>query len=230
MGQHLVGRHSQPALVTSHSQPQRLQGDGRVQPNGDAVSPKRGRWNKKRLSPKDPAEAATEVTKAIDALIDHLEMTTEIKRQEEAFKNAARTIHNLLRINDDSFNAMILAGAGGTGKTRLVKETLFECALQQEEQHRMRVAWLEHHKVSPVQLLNDLYAYRDKDNVIVFDDMDRMFDDFEIVEILNGALENEGTRLVHAVPTEKFGNIQPNPFPYERQDHFHHQRQPATND
>jgi hypothetical protein len=100
------------------------------------------------------------------------------------------------------------------GKTRLVKEALFECALQQGEQP-MRVAWLEHHKVTTAQLLNDLHAYRGKNDVIVFDDMDRMFGDFEMVEILNGALENEATRMVHAVPTEKFANIQPNPSPYE---------------
>src|SRR5262249_2804245 len=80
---------------------------------------------------------------------------------------------------------------------------------------RVRVAWLEHHKVSAAQLLNDLYVYRGKDNVIVFDDMDRIFDDFEMVEILNGALENEGARLVHAAPADQFLNIQPNPFPYE---------------
>jgi hypothetical protein len=110
---------------------------------------------------------------------------------------------------------MILAGAGGTGKTQLVKETLFECALEEGERQTSRAVWLEHHKVSCVQLLNDLYMYRGKEDVIIFDDMDRMFDDPEIIEILNGALENDCERLVRAAPADKFPNIEPNPFPYE---------------
>jgi hypothetical protein len=173
------------------SRPRQTQNASKRCSAGQGTVPSNGRWNKRRLSPKDPAEAAKNVQKEIDALLAHLEMKAEVKRQEEAFKNAARTIKNLLRIEDNSFNAMILAGAGGTGKTRLVKQTLFECALQRGDQQSIRVAWLDHHKVTTTQLLNDLYAYRHKANVIVFDDMDRIFDDFEMVEILNGALERE---------------------------------------
>jgi hypothetical protein len=153
--------------VTAQAQPLQMQDN--VRPNGKAATQGNGRWNKRRLSPKDPQEAARELTKEIDALFDHLGMRSEAERQEEEFKNAARTIKHLLRIEDHSFNAMILAGAGGTGKTRLVKETLFECALHQGEQRPMRVAWLEHHKVTAAQLLNDLHAYRGKNDVIVFD-------------------------------------------------------------
>jgi hypothetical protein len=75
--------------VTAQAQPPQMQGNAR--PNGKAATLGNGRWNKRRLNPKDPEEAAKELTNAIDALFDHLGMRTEAERQEEEFKNAART-------------------------------------------------------------------------------------------------------------------------------------------
>src|SRR5205814_7040316 len=89
-------------------------------PNSEVASPKKGRWNKRPLNPQNPALAALDVPKAIDAQAAKLGLVNEMQRQEENFRNATEGIKDRLR-GDDPCNCMIIAGTGSIGKTQLVR-------------------------------------------------------------------------------------------------------------
>src|SRR2546429_6572368 len=56
--------------------------------------------------------------------------------------------------------------------------------------------------------------FSNRDNLLVYDDMDRTFDEFENVELLKSALENEREREIYVDPRYNLPDIQPNPFSF----------------
>ena len=96
-------------------------------------------------------------------------------------------------MNCAGFHGLILAGAGGVGKSRFVRGVLHD-ALGKDFNNV--VSWQEHHKIKVAELISTLEDHAASEKLIVFDDMDRMFDDCEMVEILSAALQNERQRTI----------------------------------
>jgi hypothetical protein len=181
-------------------------------PNSEVASPKKGRWNKMPLSPKDPALAALNIAKEIDALSAKLGLENEMQHQEENFRNASEGIKDRLR-GDDPCKCMMIAGTGSIGKTQLVKEAVASSASQHIRE--MNVDWFSHYNASITQMIANFYEHRGGDNLLVWDDMDRTFDDLEKIELLKGALENEKTRQIYVDQRYNLPDIRPNPFSFE---------------
>jgi hypothetical protein len=126
-------------------------------------------------------------------------MTKQVRTQEEPFEHAG-TIRHLIHMNSAGFHGLILAGAGGVEKSRFVRGVLHD-ALGKDFNNV--VSLQEHHKIKVAELISTLEDHAASEKLIVFDDMDRMFDDCEMEEILSAALENERQRKITVRPKKE---------------------------
>ena len=76
-------------------------------------------------------------------------MTKQVRTQEEPFEHAGTMIRHLIHMNSAGFHGLILAGAGGVGKSRFVWGVLhdalgkdFNNVLSGQEHHKIKVAEL----------------------------------------------------------------------------------------
>ena len=92
--------------------------------------------------------------------------------------------------------AMIVSGPPGVGKSHGVEEVLdryktIEALGGSSKYEVVKGA------MSPIGLYCKLFKYADKDNVIVFDDCDSIFDEPLALNILKAALDSKKTRTIH---------------------------------
>ena len=92
--------------------------------------------------------------------------------------------------------AMIVSGPPGVGKSHGVEEVLdryktLETLGGSKKYEVVKGA------MSPIGLYCKLFKYADKDNVLVFDDCDSIFDEPLALNILKAALDSKKTRTIH---------------------------------
>jgi len=92
--------------------------------------------------------------------------------------------------------AMIVSGPPGVGKSHGVEEVLdryktLETLGAAKKYEVVKGA------MSPIGLYCKLFKYADKDNVLVFDDCDSIFDEPLALNILKAALDSKKTRTIH---------------------------------
>jgi hypothetical protein len=87
--------------------------------------------------------------------------------------------------------ALIVSGAGGTGKTYNVESVLEDAA----ENHGVKVNIIKA-KVTPVALYCQLYQYSDKNSITVLDDADAILSDEDGLNVLKAALDSSATRKI----------------------------------
>jgi hypothetical protein len=92
--------------------------------------------------------------------------------------------------------AMIVSGPPGVGKSHGVEEVLQRYktveALGGSKKYEVVKG-----AMSPIGLYCKLFKYADKDNVLVFDDCDSIFDEPLALNILKAALDSKKTRTIH---------------------------------
>lgn len=93
--------------------------------------------------------------------------------------------------------AMIVSGPPGVGKSHGVEDVLgrydTHAYLSGEEPKYQFVKG----NMSPVGLYCKLYEFKEKDNVLVFDDCDAVFDDPLSLNLLKAALDSKAVRKIH---------------------------------
>jgi len=92
--------------------------------------------------------------------------------------------------------AMIVSGPPGVGKSHGVEEVL-ERYKTMETLGASKKYEVAKGAMSPIGLYCKLYKYADKDNVLVFDDCDSIFDEPLALNILKAALDSKKTRTIH---------------------------------
>jgi predicted AAA+ superfamily ATPase len=92
--------------------------------------------------------------------------------------------------------AMIVSGPPGVGKSHGVEEVLERYKLMETLGAQKKYEVVKG-AMSPIGLYCKLYKYSDKDNVIVFDDCDSIFDEPLALNILKAALDSKKTRTIH---------------------------------
>lgn len=93
--------------------------------------------------------------------------------------------------------AMIVAGPPGVGKSYGVERIVEQAQLMSELGGGTRLrSEIIKGSTSPIGLYCTLYKYSDRNNVVVFDDMDSMFFDDISLNILKGALDSGGKRKI----------------------------------
>ena len=92
--------------------------------------------------------------------------------------------------------AMIVSGPPGVGKSHGVEEVLDRYKMMEQlgADSKYTVA---KGAMSPIGLYVKLHDYKDKDNVIVFDDCDAIFEEPLALNILKAALDSKKTRTIH---------------------------------
>ena len=95
--------------------------------------------------------------------------------------------------------AMIVSGPPGVGKSHGVEKVLGKHDLLADIAGNSKLKKYEVVKgaMSPIGLYCKLYQYADRDNVIVFDDCDSVFDEPLALNILKAALDSKKTRTIH---------------------------------
>jgi ATPase family associated with various cellular activities (AAA) len=161
------------------------------------LSPATARWQHKRvLSPKDPEEAAVYLDGAIESLIAEYQLSTEVGRQRKAIEHMRISLHHLMHDKDsETLNGLVISGAAGMGKTRMIEE-----ATNEAKRPKHRVSWEEHHKMDHHAMAQVLELYSRAHDVVVFDDVDRMFENSAMLEILKAAQETEKERWISYRP------------------------------
>ena len=92
--------------------------------------------------------------------------------------------------------AMIVSGPPGVGKSHGVEEVL-ERYKTLETLGGTKKYEVVKGAMSPIGLYVKLFKYADKDNVLVFDDCDSIFDEPLALNILKAALDSKKTRTIH---------------------------------
>jgi hypothetical protein len=94
--------------------------------------------------------------------------------------------------------AMIVSGPPGVGKSYGVEKVLGKHDIITDlDPGRPRKYEVVKGAMSPIGLYCKLYKYADKDNVLVFDDCDSIFQDELSLNILKAALDSKKTRRIH---------------------------------
>lgn len=95
--------------------------------------------------------------------------------------------------------AMIVSGAAGVGKSWGVENVLSDYQLMADiaNDQKLRQFEVVKGKISALGLYAKLYQYRDKNNVIVFDDIDDVLMEEACLNILKAAVNTSGSCTVH---------------------------------
>jgi hypothetical protein len=102
----------------------------------------------------------------------------------ETLENLRGLVNGLL---GGAFNALFVTGRGGTGKTQVVEDSLADAGL---------IEGLGYFKVTGTSSAAGLYAllYRYRDEIIVFDDSDGLFNDVDARNLLKAATDTKPQR------------------------------------
>jgi len=92
--------------------------------------------------------------------------------------------------------AMIVSGPPGVGKSHGVEEVLDRYKMMEQLGADSKYTVVKG-AMSPIGLYVKLHDYKDKDNVIVFDDCDAIFEEPLALNILKAALDSKKTRTIH---------------------------------
>ena len=92
--------------------------------------------------------------------------------------------------------AMIVSGPPGVGKSHGVEEVLERYKMMETLGGTKKYEVVKG-AMSPIGLYVKLFKYADKDNVLVFDDCDSIFDEPLALNILKAALDSKKTRTIH---------------------------------
>ena len=92
--------------------------------------------------------------------------------------------------------AMIVSGPPGVGKSHGVEEVLDRYKMMETLGAQKKYEVVKG-AMSPIGLYCKLFKYADKDNVLVFDDCDSIFDEPLALNILKAALDSKKTRTIH---------------------------------
>lgn len=92
--------------------------------------------------------------------------------------------------------AMIVSGPPGVGKSHGVEEVLERYKMMETLGGAKKYEVVKG-AMSPIGLYVKLFKYADKDNVLVFDDCDSIFDEPLALNILKAALDSKKTRTIH---------------------------------
>ena len=92
--------------------------------------------------------------------------------------------------------AMIVSGPPGVGKSHGVEEVLDRYKMMETLGAQKKYEVVKG-AMSPIGLYVKLFKYADKDNVLVFDDCDSIFDEPLALNILKAALDSKKTRTIH---------------------------------
>ena len=99
-------------------------------------------------------------------------------------------------VKKGAVRAMIISGPPGVGKSHGVEEVLDRYQMVETLGGAKKYEIVKG-AMSAIGLYCKLYKYSDKDNVIVFDDCDSVFDDTLSLNILKAALDSKKTRTIH---------------------------------
>src|SRR5210317_1073316 len=92
--------------------------------------------------------------------------------------------------------AMIVSGPPGVGKSHGVEQVLERYKMMETLGGTKKYEVVKG-AMSPIGLYVKLFKYADKDNVLVFDDCDSIFDEPLALNILKAALDSKKTRTIH---------------------------------
>jgi len=116
---------------------------------------------------------------------------------------------------DGNVNALMVAGAPGVGKTYELERKLEQSLNENKITSYVSMKGT----VSAIVLYKTLYKNKDKGQVIVLDDVDRIYGDEEAMNILKAALDSSVVRKVSWMKASRFLEEDgiPNSFEYEGQ-------------
>ena len=124
-----------------------------------------------------------------------------IMETDEQIKDRMRTRFRILTdmtkaVKRGDVTAMIVSGAPGVGKSHGIEEVMHKYEtlelLGMEKKHEFVKG-----NMSPIGLYVKLYNMREKDNVIIFDDCDSIFEDVLALNILKAALDSKPKRTIN---------------------------------
>lgn len=99
-------------------------------------------------------------------------------------------------VKQGAVRAMIVSGPPGVGKSHGIEEVLDRYQMVETLGGKKKYEIVKG-AMSAIGLYCKLYRYSAKDNVIVFDDCDSVFDDPLSLNILKAALDSKKTRMIH---------------------------------
>ena len=116
---------------------------------------------------------------------------------------------------DGNIRALIVSGSAGVGKTHELEKKLKDGARSGKIDSYNTVKG----SISSVCMFQTLYDNREKGQVLVFDDTDKVFEDEETLNLLKAALDTSATRTISWAKASRFldGNSIPTQFDYEGQ-------------
>ena len=125
-------------------------------------------------------------------------VSTETDEQiKERLRNRFRILTEMTKaVKRGDVNAMIVSGAPGVGKSHGIEEVMHRYEtlemLGMEKKHEFVKG-----NMSAIGLYVKLYNMRGKDNVIIFDDCDGIFEDVLTLNILKAALDSKPKRTIN---------------------------------
>lgn len=134
-------------------------------------------------------------------LVDNDVSPTVRNESDEEIMNRLRERFGMLMdmtkaVKRGDVRAMIVSGPPGVGKSHGVEQVL-ERYKMMESLGASKKYEIVKGAMSPIGLYCKLYNYADKDNVIVFDDCDSIFDEPLALNILKAALDSKKTRTIN---------------------------------
>ena len=120
---------------------------------------------------------------------------------DEEIKNRLRNRFQILTdmtraVKRGDVTAMIVSGAPGVGKSHGIEEVMHKYEtlemLGMERKHEFVKG-----NMSPIGLYAKLYSLKEKDNVVIFDDCDSIFEDVLALNILKAALDSKPKRTIN---------------------------------
>ena len=137
---------------------------------------------------------------AYEAAGDHQKIT-KVEETDEEIVERIRERFDMLKdmtkaVKKGDVRAMIVSGPPGVGKSHGVEEVLerYETVAALGGATKFEVV---KGAMSPIGLYVKLFNYADKDNVIVFDDCDAVFEEPLALNILKAALDSKKKRTIH---------------------------------
>jgi hypothetical protein len=139
---------------------------------------------------------------------ERLKTAEEIESRFEALELLADGVIN------NNIRSLIVSGAAGVGKSYTLEEKLNEALADGS-----KVKQVTHIKgtISPIGLYMTLWENNAKGDIVVLDDIDSVFQDEEAMNLLKGALDSNGRRVISWIKDSRFLEDRsiPNSFEYK---------------
>jgi hypothetical protein len=163
---------------------------GYVTVDGSAVAGFPQRNIKIMCDSADSYEAAGDNVKATVVEEDDAAIVERIRERFDMLKDMTKAVKK------GAVSAMIVSGPPGVGKSHGVEEVLdrYDTLTALGAQPKYEVV---KGAMSPIGLYVKLFNYKEKDNVLVFDDCDAVFEEPLALNILKAALDSKKKRTIH---------------------------------